>query len=91
MTFSHGVKEDIQFNKTPYHYCAASGNLHLAAYLYSQGVPFDSDMRIATFAADGLESRTPWKKVLANTVMDTALMAGLCPQNLVYGILALFV
>ena len=76
LTFSNDLKKENAFNKTPYHYCAASGNADLAAYLYSLGVPFDQDITVATFSADGKESRTPWNKALAISPMDTARMAG---------------
>ena len=78
LTFSNDLKKEIAFDKTPYHYCAASGNTDLAAYLYSLGVPFDQDITVATFSADGKESRTPWNKALAISPVDTAHMAGKC-------------
>lgn len=77
LTFSQELQDKIAFDKTPYHYCAVSGNVDLAALLYSIGTPFDEDIHIAKFAADGSQSTTPWKKILAVSPVDTARMAGM--------------
>ena len=76
LSFNPEITEAITLEKLPYHYCAVTGNVNLAAFLYTQKVPFSKGITIANFAADGKEGTTPWKKPVTLSPVDIADMAG---------------
>jgi len=76
LSFNPEITEAITLDKLPYHYCAVTGNVNLAAFLYVQKVPFSKGITIANFAADGKEGTTPWKKPVTLSPIDIANMAG---------------
>ena len=76
LSFNPEITEAITLEKLPYHYCAVTGNVNLAAFLYSQKVSFSKGITIANFAADGKEGTTPWKKPVTLSPVDIADMAG---------------
>lgn len=83
LTFNPEITEAITLEKFPYHYCAVTGNVNLAAFLYSQKLPYSKGITIANFAADGKEGSTPWKKPVTMSAMDIANMAGHKPAAVV--------
>ena len=70
------MTEPITLEKLPFHFCAVTGNVNLAAFLYLRQVPFSRNITIANFAADGKEGSTPWKKPITLSPVDIANMAG---------------
>ena len=70
------MTEPITLEKLPYHFCAVTGNVNLAAFLYLRRVPCTKGITIANFAADGKEGTTPWKKPVILWPADVANMAG---------------
>lgn len=76
LSFNPEIADAITLEKWPYHYCAVTGNVNLAAFLYVQKVPFNHGIMIANFAADGKDGNTPWKKPITLSPLDVADMAG---------------
>lgn len=76
LSFNPEIADSITLEKLPYHYCAVTGNVNLAAFLYVQKVPFSKGITIANFAADGKDGSTPWKKPVMLSPLDIANMAG---------------
>ena len=70
------MTEPITLEKLPYHFCAVTGNVNLAAFLYLRQIPCTKGITIANFAADGKEGTTPWKKPVILWPADVANMAG---------------
>lgn len=83
LSFNPEIADSITLEKLPYHYCAVTGNVNLAAFLYVQKVPFSKGITIANFAADGKDGSTPWKKPVMLSPLDIANMAGHRPAALV--------
>ncbi|DBA76185.1 hypothetical protein WJX77_011832 [Trebouxia sp. C0004] len=87
LSFNPEITEAITLENLPYHYCAVTGNVNLAAFLYTQKVPFSKGITIANFAADGKEGTTPWKKPVTLSPVDIADMAGHRPAALVLALI----
>lgn len=73
---SSELTEAITLERFPYHFCAVTGNVNLAVFLYSRQLQYSRGITVANVSADGKAGITPWQKSITLSPVDVANMAG---------------
>ena len=76
LSLSSELTESITLERFPYHFCAVTGNVNLAVFLYSRQLQYSRGITVANVSADGKEGTTPWQKSVTLSPVDVANMAG---------------
>lgn len=76
LSLNSELTESITLEKFPYHYCAVTGNVNLAAFMYLRQLQYSKGITVANFAADGKQGTTSWSKRVTLSPVDIANLAG---------------
>ncbi|KAL3141774.1 hypothetical protein ABBQ32_004450 [Trebouxia sp. C0010 RCD-2024] len=87
LSLNSELTESITLEKFPYHYCAVTGNVNLAAFMYLRQLQYSKGITVANFAADGKQGTTSWSKRVTLSPVDIANLAGHGPAAVVLSLI----